>query len=1684
MKTSISQPLSRFIFLCFWCLALVLTTSARPCHATPGALDLTWDSDGKVTTDLRAVGSRDFGRAMAVQPDGKVVVAGYTYTGDPYNSSEVDIAVVRYNSDGSLDTSFNGTGKVITPIGSSYDAANAVALDGAHIIVAGTTSNGSDDDIAVVRYNSDGSLDTSFNGTGKVITPIGSSSDGANAVALDGSDIIVAGYTSNGNNNDIAVVRYNSDGGLDTSFNGTGKVTTPIGSSSDVANAVALDGAHIIVAGTTSNGSDSDIAVVRYNSDGSLDTSFNGTGKVTTPIGSSYDVATAVALDGSDIIVAGYTYGGSDNDIAVVRYNSDGSLDTSFNGTGKVTTPIGWSDNQANSMALDGSDIIVAGTTYGGRDNDIVVVRYNSDGSLDTSFNGAGKVAANFSRLPSDDTGRAMAVQPDGKVIVAGTTDNGSNNDFAVVRYNSDGSLDTSFSGTGKIITPIGPSHDVAYAVALDGSDIIVAGYTFGDADEVDIAVVRYNSDGSLDTSFNGTGKVITSIGSSKDDAAYAVAVDGAHIIVAGTTSNGSDDDIAVVRYNSDGSLDTSFNGTGKVITPIGSSYDAANAVALDGAHIIVAGYTYNRDTYNGNNTDIAVVRYNSDGSLDTSFNGTGKVVTSIGSSKDDVAYAVAVDGGHVVVAGYTDNGSDSDIAVVRYNSDGSLDTSFNGTGKVTTPIGSSTDRAYAVALDGSDIIVAGYSDNGGTTDFAVVRYEGADNTAPTISDITGQGTNEDTATGAIAVTVGDAETAAGRLVVSATSSNTSLVPNNNIAVAGSAASRTLTITPAAEQSGTTTITVTVSDGTLTATDSFVLTVNSVNDAPTLDPISDPAAIDEDAARQTVNLTGITPGPANESSQTLSITATSNNTALIPDPIVGALTGTSSSLSYTPVANAFGNAHITVQVQDNGGTDSGGVDTITRSFTVVVNSVNDLPTISDVIDQSIAHDSNTGALSFTVGDTETAVAGLSMSGSSSNTTLVPNANIVFGGSDATRTVTVTPAAGQSGTATITLTVTDGDGGTAQDTFVMTVIASPVIGGFSPTSGGVGTLVTISGSNLANTSEVKFNGVASTSVTQVSNAQVRATVPSGATTGPISLTTPGGTSTSSSNFTFVPAPVVGSFSPLSGGYGTVVTISGNNLGGATLVKFHNFSQSAITHVSAFQIKAAVPAGATSGPITLTTPGGSSTSAGSFTVFPPPSIGSFSPAAGNIGSTVSISGSHLSGATLVKFHNTGTLNFTVLNNNLIHAVVPANATTGKISATTPGGTADSSTNFTVILQPRIASFSPATGAPGTLVTLSGNNLSGASVAFNGTPATSVTQVSSFQVRAVVPVGATSGKITATTDGGTGASTTDFIVLQGPSISSFTPGSRPIGTGVVISGSNFSGVTAVRFNGAAATFVVDNAGQITTVVPSGATTGRISVTTNAGTGASSATFTVTAGTAAPVITGFTPATGAQGTTVFITGSGFVGATSVKFNGVSAPFIVTNALKIQATVPANATDGQITVTTAGGTATSPTYFVLIKTPVINSFTPSSGPAGTSVTLNSANFTGTTNVKFNGVTAGYTIISATQIKSNVPAGATTGKINVTNGFGTEQSSTDFLVSPRIDSFSPTSGPVGTLVTITGKAFSGATAVQFNGTLAEFTVVSATQITATVPDGATSGVISVTTPSGVGNSSANFTVTP
>ena len=759
-------------------------------YTAAGALDASFGNGGKVTTDFGS-NTDDYGTSVAVQGDGKIIVAGYSRTAFDY-----EFALVRYTTAGALDASFGSAGKVITDFAGNDDYGNSMAVqsDG-KIIVAGYSYYG--DNFEVARYTAEGALDPSFGSGGKLTTPVGSGVGNSVALQSDGK-IIVAGSSFNGSNDDFALVRYqvsagvpmvttlpataisttsatlhgtvNAGGGMTTaqfeygttiSYGSTANVTLSPDDSNSAQNvSAALSGLmplttyHYRLTATnsagTSHSGDATFATVSRDrvdllnlvlSSGTLSPAFgsattNYTASVPYTIPSVIVTPTAAnahaSINVNGVSVASESTSGAislaigtslinvvvtaEDGTATKTYTvsigraapSPGDLDPTFGSGGKVITDFGSIVDLGHSMAVqsDGK-IIVAGWTGGG----FALARYTALGTLDMSFGSGGKVTGSGFRVNS------VALQSDGKIVVAG--DNGN---FVLARYTTEGILDTSFGSGGNVTTHLGTKTAFAYSVAVqsDGK-ILLAGQKLdvvpGQPNMSDyyFVLVRYTAAGALDTGF-GNGGTVTPFGPSRSENAgrsIAVQSDG-KIVVAGDSYNGTNSDFALVRYTAAGALDASFGNGGKVTTAIGSGDDRGNSVALQSdGKIVVAGYS---------STDFALVRYTAAGALDTSFGSGGKVTSAIG---PDDGYSVTVQNdGKIIVAGDSATGRVK-FALVRCTATGALDTSFGSGGQVITAIGSAHAYGKSVALqsDGK-IVVAGYTFDGSNSDFALARYE------------------------------------------------------------------------------------------------------------------------------------------------------------------------------------------------------------------------------------------------------------------------------------------------------------------------------------------------------------------------------------------------------------------------------------------------------------------------------------------------------------------------------------------------------------------------------------------------------------------------------------------------------------------------------------------------------------------------------------------------------------------------------------------------------------------------------------------------------------------------------------------------------------------------------------------------------------------------------------------------
>lgn len=411
-----------------------------PASALPGQLDPSFGGDGKVVTDFTP--GRDLAFGVAIQTDGKVVVVGTSN----HRGVDARMALARYNTDGTLDSTFSGNGRVATNLSPLWDGAYDVAIqaDG-KIVVAGEAggdgpAESADAKFALARYNPNGTLDATFSRDGKVITNLTSGADFLFGVAIQPGDgkIVVAGRAGGGRGR-IALARYNSGGSLDATFSGDGKATTNITPFDDRADDVAIqaDG-KIAVAGTANYFSaQGRFVTVRYNSNGSRDGTFSADGIATLNLTPSFDGAFGLAVQSSDgkIIVAGQAGGGDAGRIGVVRYDLDGSLDGTFNGDGKVITNFTPRLDYADDVAIqsDGKIVTAGALRFFGPDPRFALARFDVNGTLDATFGGDGKITTDLNSKRGGIFGVEIQ-SADGKIVAVGSA-GGSGGRFGVVRY-------------------------------------------------------------------------------------------------------------------------------------------------------------------------------------------------------------------------------------------------------------------------------------------------------------------------------------------------------------------------------------------------------------------------------------------------------------------------------------------------------------------------------------------------------------------------------------------------------------------------------------------------------------------------------------------------------------------------------------------------------------------------------------------------------------------------------------------------------------------------------------------------------------------------------------------------------------------------------------------------------------------------------------------------------------------------------------------------------------------------------------------------------------------------------------------------------------------------------------------------------------------------------------------------
>ncbi|MCA9060056.1 MAG: hypothetical protein KDA85_16225, partial [Planctomycetaceae bacterium] len=413
----------------------------------------------------------------------------------------------------------------------------------------------------------------------------------------------------------------------------------------------------------------------------------------------------AVSATATEITLTGYgvTSELSANQTVVLPANTAPTFSIS---DGTAVTDLGGSSEEILAMAVQADGRVVAlATTNDGTSNDLVVLRYNHDGSLDTTF-GSGTGYVTLSLGLSNERAAAVSVQEDGAIVVAGTTNANGDDDFLLARFTADGRLDTSFgAGTGYIVTAIGAGDDTAAAIQLQSDRrILVAGSSFNGVDQQAV-VVRYLADGTLDTGFGIAGVAIANAAPGHEAVSEVLIQNDGRILLTGSTENGANHDIFTARFHANGTTDSTWGAGGIALTHLGAGTDIAAHAALQSDGKLVLAVTAD----NAGNTDLAVLRFLSNGSLDTTFGGTG-IVTVDATGGQDTATGIAIQpDGRIVVTGYGDNPAFSDIVVARLMPNGTLDTSFHGTGLLISTVGTNDDRSHAVAIDpGGRLLLAG----------------------------------------------------------------------------------------------------------------------------------------------------------------------------------------------------------------------------------------------------------------------------------------------------------------------------------------------------------------------------------------------------------------------------------------------------------------------------------------------------------------------------------------------------------------------------------------------------------------------------------------------------------------------------------------------------------------------------------------------------------------------------------------------------------------------------------------------------------------------------------------------------------------------------------------------------------------------------------------------------------------
>lgn len=763
-------------------------------HLANGALDTSFGADGSVVVQ------GFFGRDLAVQEDGRIVVAGTAGN----TTLAQDFALSRFLPDGQLDTGFGSSGITLTDFAQHADNINAVAIepDGAivaaglaFVAAAGGTS------VALARYDGSGALLTRrstklFAGTADILQDLHLLADGrligtgysrttsaagsiavrftadlqvdagfgsagvalltagnrenesyASALQDDGSIVLTGHIALGGGDYALLLARVLGNGVLDTGFGAGGWTETVVpGDDDPIGTGLVLVPGGIVVAVSTV--AVEDFVLARYTASGAPDPGFGTGGLLFQDFNGGRDAATTVALHSGGLLAGGRAAPatpGQGSNYGFARYSLAGNLDGSFGSGGLADTgflsPVA---NRANALAVQADGRILvggyAGDTFSSRD--FAISRHLDDGALDPGFGDGGRVRLDFGGN-EDEVGDLVALA-DGTLLAAGTTWVSGQRLFVVARFLGDGQPDIAFGTDGRVLIDPGQigTEPVSMVVRPDGR-ILVAGTVRGPSANNDFVVVGLTAAGAVDPGFGSAGQTVVDMSGGSDFVtSMLLRPDGSVLVAGGGLVSGSGFDMQVLRLTATGAVDAGFGTGGKVRIDFAGRTDLAQAMVLAGAgageRLYVAGSA--QMTSSGQSVDTAVAALDGNGVLVPGFGSGGKANFDLGGGAVDAAYGIVAIDQRLVVAGHGPQGADSDLRLLGIGLDGAPDPGFGAGGAVLAVGSDGQDEARAAVLDGQGrLLVAGWTTGGmGGQDFLLARL------APVVDAIFGDGFEPD----------------------------------------------------------------------------------------------------------------------------------------------------------------------------------------------------------------------------------------------------------------------------------------------------------------------------------------------------------------------------------------------------------------------------------------------------------------------------------------------------------------------------------------------------------------------------------------------------------------------------------------------------------------------------------------------------------------------------------------------------------------------------------------------------------------------------------------------------------------------------------------------------------------------------------------------------------------------------